>query len=356
MFDEITDKENIYRSYKLATKSKGKFSAEAIKFAENETYNLKELRRSLIDETYCFDGYIKFPVYEPKERIVYAPHFKDKIVQLAINSILKKTYNPTFIFDSYACIDGKGTHKCAKQIQRFLKRAKWEYGDDAYIVKIDIKKFFYSIDREILKQMLPKKIKCKRTLGLIYKIIDSADAIDDKGLPLGNTLSQICANIYLNKADQYCKRKLRIKYMARYADDFILVLPNKEAARETLIKTEEFINEKLKLELNKEKSKIFPLRQGVNVVGYKIHPTHMLLRNDCKKKIKRKAKAIPRLITEKKLSGKTAERMLNGFNGHAKTACSHNFMKDLIKKNDHLEIDSKGHIRMKEGKENEANI
>lgn len=157
LFDKIVDEENIYDAYKQSLKGKGKYKNAAMIFALDETYNLRELRRSLIDETYQFDGYEEFPVFEPKERTINAPFYKDKIVQLAINNVLKEVYNPRFAYDSYACIDGKGTHKCVDRIQYFMRKAKWDYGDDAYIIKMDIKKFFYTIDREVLKKLLQKR-------------------------------------------------------------------------------------------------------------------------------------------------------------------------------------------------------
>lgn len=331
MFARIVAKENIHKAYRKALKGKGKYNPEAIEFARDETLNLRQLRQSLIDETYCFDGYIRFPVFEPKERIVDAPHFKDKVVQLAINNVLKEVYNPTFIYDSYACIDGKGTHKCVDRIQHFIRKARWQYGEEACIIKIDIKKFFYSIDREILKGVLPKKIKCKKTLRLIFKIIDSARVISPKGLPLGNTLSQLCANITMNKADQFIKRKLRVRYCIRYMDDVILIVENKEKARLVLRKAEEYIKHNLHLDLHDKKTKIFPINQGVNAIGFKIHSTHRLMRNDCKKKIKRKVKAMPKLISEGKLTVHKAEQMLNSWMGHASGASSYNFIQKLIK-------------------------
>lgn len=336
MFEKIVAKDNIYKAYRKALKSKGKYNFKAIEFAQDETYNLIQLRQNLIDETYCFDGYIKFPVYEPKKRIVHAPYFKDKIVQLAINDVLKEVYYPTFIYDSYACMDNKGTHKCAARIQDFIRRARWEYGESACIVKIDVKKFFYSIDREVMKSLLLKRIKCEKTLRLICKIIDSADVIDPLGMPLGNTLSQISANIYMNKVDQYCKRKLGIKYMVRYMDDLVLILPNKSEARHVLGLVREFIEGTLNLKLNEDKTKIFPIQQGVNVVGFRIYATHKLLRNDSKKKIKRKVKAMPKLIREGRITEQKAEQMMNSWLGHAKHANSHGFILHLLDKNDFI--------------------
>ncbi|MDY0235054.1 MAG: reverse transcriptase/maturase family protein [Gudongella sp.] len=313
LFIKIIDKENIIKAYKKALKGKGKYNPEAMEFSLNESENINNLIRSLEDETYKFDGYIRFPVFEPKERIVDAPHFKDKIVQLAINNVLKEIYNPTFIFDSYACIDNKGTHKCVDRISHIIRKAQWEYGEDTYIVKLDVRKFFYSIDRDILKMLLAKKIKCEKSLRLVFKIIDSAGLIDSLGLPLGNTLSQICANIYLNELDNYCKRKLSIKYMIRYMDDSIIIARNKDEADRILKYINEFIESELHLKLNENKSKVFPLDQGVNAIGYKIHATHRLLRNNSKKKIKRKIKAMPKLIIDEKINIQKAEQILNSW-------------------------------------------
>lgn len=346
LFDRIIAWENIYKAYKKATKGKGKYQAEALVFAQNETYNLRRLIGCLVDGTYEFDGYINFRVYEPKERIIYAPHFKDKVVQLAINSVLKVLYNKSFIYDSYACIDEKGTHRCAKRIQKFLKKAKWQYGESAYIIKIDIRKFFYTIDRQILKDEFKRKIKCKKTLGLLFKIIDSADEISPLGLPLGNTLSQLGANVYMNKVDQFAKRVLGLKYYARYADDIIIVVESKEKACEVLSAITGFIMQELRLSPNENKTKIYPINQGVNVVGYKIYSTHMLLRNDSKKKVKRKIRAMPKLIVEGRLTVKKAEQMLNSWGGHAEHADSYNFIVSLLERFDFLYLDKKGKLRI----------
>lgn len=345
-FSKIVNEYNLYRAYRKALKGKNKYTKEAIWFSRDETYNLEALRRSLIDGTYQFDGYMRFTVYEPKERIIDAPHFKDKIVQLAINNILKEIYNPCFIYDSYASIDNKGTHKCVDRIQHFIRKAKWQYGEDAYIIKVDIRKFFYSIDRDILKSFLPKKIKCEKTLRLIYHIIDSAEAIDELGLPLGNTLSQICANIYLNKLDQYCKRKLSLKYVVRYMDDVIIVVENKEKAREINSLVSSFVRQELNLVCNEDKTKIFPINQGVNAIGFKIHATHRLLRNDSKKTIKRKAKKIRHLLINGKMTKEKAEQIFNSWIGHAKHGNSRNFIQQLLKRNNYIYMDKKGALRV----------
>lgn len=254
VFKEIVDFDNLYKAYKKALKGKNRYNKDSIEFQQNETENLLELQKSLINKTYKFDKYTKFYIYEPKERLIHAPSFKDKIVQLALNNVLKQYYNKTFIYDSYGSIDNKGTHKCVDKIQHNLRQAKWEYGDTAYIVKFDIKKFFYSIDRNILKEIYKKKIKDKETLELLFKIIDSSEQIDEKGLPLGNTISQLSANVYLNELDQYAKRTLRLKYYVRYMDDVIIVIKDKEYANRVKQKLIDFVKENLNIEANLNKT------------------------------------------------------------------------------------------------------
>jgi len=346
IFDAITCEKNIYNAYKQTQKGKSKYKSEAIRFGKNETHNIKFLRESLINETYEFGRYERFTVYEPKERIIDAPQYIDKIVQIAINNVLKDVYYPSFIYDSYSCIDNKGTHKCVSRIRKFMQMGKRQYREEAFVVKIDIKKFFYSIDRKILKSILTKRIKCKKTLNLLYKIIDSADSISELGLPLGNTFSQMGANIYMNVVDQYAKRSLGIKYYIRYADDIFVIVKNKKEAIETSTSITSFLQERLKLETNKNKSKIFPLGQGINGIGFKIYTTHILLRNDSKKRIKRKIKGMKRLLASNKMTISKAEQMLNSWKGHADFANSYNFTESLMAKSDFVYKDTKGRLRV----------
>lgn len=347
IFKEITDFDNLYAAYLQVSKSKNKYSKEALLFSQNETANLLDLQQQLINGTYSFDDYIEFKVFEPKERVINAPHFKDKIVQIAIDNILKPIFEPTFISHSYACIDNRGTHKAVEKVQRNLKQAKWQL-KEPFIIKFDVSRFFYSIDREILKSILRRKIKCNKTLSLLDVIIDSAARIDKTGIPLGNATSQLFANIYLNELDNYCKRKLKIKFYVRYMDDVVAIIDGKENTKNAMNKMIAYVNAHLNLTASIKKTKIFPLAQGVNVFGYKVYTTHRLLRNDSKKKIKRKIKKMKRLIVEGRLKKEKAEQIFNSWYGHSKHANSFNFIQSLIKKNDYVYLDNKNIIRVKE--------
>lgn len=348
LFDDVVDIKNMEAAYKKSMKGTNKYSKDAIRFSSNETYNIQELRQSLIDGTYEFTAYKRFKVYEPKERIIDAPYHRDKVVQLAIDKILKRIYQPSFIFDTYACLDNKGSHKATERVSEFLGKANWNYGEESYIIKLDISKFFYTVNREILKGLLRKKLKCTRTLDLIDKIIDSAEQIDPLGVPLGNTLSQIFTNIYMNEFDQYCKRVLQIKYYVRYADDVIAIVKNKSEANILLESMKYFLKTVLKLDAHPGKTQIFPLEQGVNAYGFKTYKTHRLLRNDSKKKIKRKAKKMPNLIKRGHLTKEVAELMLNSWHGHAMYGSSHNFIVSLKRRNNFIYQDALGKLKIDE--------
>lgn len=339
LFNQIFSLENMEKAYKQSLKAEGKYKHEALIFQRNETINLERLRNSLFDRSYQFSGYNTFKVYEPKERVINAPHYKDKIVQLAMNNVLKDIFIPTFISDSYACMDKRGTHKAVEKVQKHIRKSYWEYGKAAYISKVDVSKFFYSIDRDILKKLYRKKIKEADVLWIMDTIVDSGGLVSDVGLPLGNTMSQLCANIYLDTLDQYCKRYLGYKYYVRYADDIIIILSNKREAKRATELCKSFLTARLNLVANPKKTQIFPINQGVNAYGFKIYRSHRLLRDDSKKKLKRKIKKMPGLIAQNKMTVDKANQMLGSWSGHAKYADSLNFLQSIVDKRPYIALD-----------------
>ena len=326
LYHQVTDSETLEAAYLNTLRGKLKYQKSCLLFSHNVTANLMELRSRLLDGSFEFHGYYNFRVFEPVERNIWAPKYVDKIVQHALNLVLRDIYEPMFISTSYACIRKRGTHRAVHQITHDLQVAKRNWSDP-YIVKMDIRHFFASIDRDVMKTIIRKRIKCRPTLELINQLIDTAP--DSNGLPLGNLTSQLFANVYMNQLDQYAKRDLHIKHWVRYSDDIVAVVENRDQARQLLSDVERFLDDNLKLKLHPKKSKIFPLSQGVNALGFKIYPTHRLLRDDSKKRIKRKLKKFPRLIREGNLTITKARQILNSWQGHADNGCSANFKKSL---------------------------
>lgn len=311
---------------KKVNKSKNRRTQEAMLFNENLYFNLMQLIEELKTDKYEVSKYSRFTIYEPKEREIWAPAHRDKIVQIALNTLLiKNGIYDRFIPCSYGSIIDKGPLKAKTKLQENIKSAKRNFGDKAYSIKLDVKKFFYSIDREILKTLFRKHISDDKILNLLDKITDSANVVGETGIPLGNTISQLSSNIYLNELDQYLKRTFSLKYYIRYMDDTFIQVENKEKAREILEAAKRFVKEKLNIELNENKSMYFPIKQCVKGLGFKTFSTHCKIRNRSKKRLKKTLKSKDDIF---KLAS------LSSWLGHAKHANSYNY----IKKNNVEEI------------------
>lgn len=337
LYEEIVDFDNLLFSYKQTIKGSRKYRKDAMVFSMYDDLNLVRLWQELKSGRYRVGEYVRFKVYEPKERMVSAPRIRDKIVQFATHNIIKDVYKNVFISDSYACLEGRGTHRAVDQVQRYLRIAEREWGD-AWIVKFDVSKFFYSIDREILKKLLRKKISCPKTLWLLDMIVDSSPE-GEVGIPLGNVTSQDFANIYLNELDQYVKRFLGIRYYIRYMDDSIAVVRTRDEAKALLQQMKWFLRTKLNLRENPKKSQIFPLRQGVNAYGYKIWTTHRLVRDESKRAMKRRIKAMDRKMKVGEIELHDVKQAVNSWLGHARHSNSYNLCKKIFEPYPYIKIE-----------------
>lgn len=337
LFEKAIDYNNLKESYKRTQFGKRKYKKEAILFDMARERNLVKLWRELKNETYIPSDYIEFKVYEPKERIINAPKIRDKIVQFSVHTVLQDVYYSKFINSSYACLEGRGTHRAVNKVQHNIRHCKWKNGG-GWILKMDVAKFFYSINRDILKRIIRKKIKDKKFLMLLDKIIDSSPE-GEKGIPLGNVTSQDFANIYLNEVDQYAKRYLGLKYYVRYMDDIIIVVPTKEEAQDARDKIIKFLDEKLDLKTN-NKTKIFPIEQGVNAYGFKIFTTHKLVRNSTKSAMKRRIKAMDRKIQSGEISEKYVQNCVSSWLGHARHSNSYNLSKKIFNKYKYIQVEN----------------
>lgn len=344
IFEDIINIDNLNWAYKKSLFSTCKYKIQSIDFSFYYPPRLRRLQHDLITGEYKVGKYNKFKIHEPKERDVTAPRYIDKIVQLALVKVLRDIYEKNFISDSYACIRDKGTHKAVGVLNKYLRQGRGNYGEGAYILKIDIQKYFYTINRDILKQIIIKRVYCQKTLDLIFKLLDSTP--DELGLPLGCITSQLFSNVYLNELDQYCKRQLGIKYYIRYMDDITIILPNKPATQECLSKVKAFLTDKLELNINKKKTKSFPLKQGVNTIGFSIHCTHRKVRTDSKRRMLRKLKKFPHLIREGRVSVRKAEQMINSWLGHAKHGNHFRLLTYILEHYNYLYLDKKGAVRI----------
>jgi retron-type reverse transcriptase len=228
-------------------------------FEKHLAKNLDALYAELKHNTYKPQPYYNFIVYEPKLRRIFAPAFRDLVVQHAIYAKIGPIFDASFIDQSFACRVGYGTHKAAHYAQRALQLCS----PNSYTLKLDIRKFFYRIDRSILRTLIERKIKDERLINLMMVF---ADYGEPKGIPIGNLLSQTYALIYLSPLDHFVKRVLKVKYYCRYVDDFILFGLTHKLCLKYKKRIVKFLTS-LKLKLSK--FTIASSKRGVNFVGYR---------------------------------------------------------------------------------------
>ena len=251
--------------------------------------NLYFFHRQLVEKTYRHGEYQAFKINDPKPRDIHKASVRDRIVHHAIYRILYPYFDRKFIFDSYSCRINKGTHRAINRFRDFVRIVSQNNTKTCWILKCDIRKFFASIDHEILKAILKKYISNKNVLWLLAQIIDSFSTIGKNkiGLPLGNLTSQLFVNIYMNEFDQFMKRKLKVKYYIRYADDFVIFSNNRNYLRNIIKEISEFLEIKLKLSLHPNKLYIKTWSTGVDFLGWVNFPNHRILRTSTKRRMMR---------------------------------------------------------------------
>lgn len=269
-FDSLVTKENLYNAY--LTASKGKKQRKATQaFSYNLGYELDLLYRQLKTGTYKPRPVTQFEIWctaGQKTRLISASHFRDCVVQHLLYDNLYTEFDRTFIFDSYGCRRGKGTHKCADRVMHYLRSTD----SDRYYVQLDIRKYYYSINHVILKQAIQRVVKDERIVELLCMFMGQ----NEVGLNVGSLLSQLFGLIYLNYFDHYCKRVLKVKKYARYVDDIVFVDLTREQAEEIAKKTQAFLEANLKLTLSKVK--INKVTQGLNFVGFRTFRNYRIVR------------------------------------------------------------------------------
>jgi retron-type reverse transcriptase len=323
----IANFDSLHAAYLKARRGK-RFETETLHFGANLEQELLDLLNELEISAYRTGNYRTFYIREPKLRQVAALPFRDRVVQHALVAAIEPSCEREFIYDSYACRVGKGTHTGANRLSDFLRRAhrKWQA---TYILKADISQYFPSIDHKILLSILHKRFACPRTLYLIEDIIHSWNGETGRGLPIGNLTSQLFANLYLNELDRFIKQELCWKFYLRYMDDFILLGSNKSEVNQARYMIGIFLDEYLHLRLNHHTA-VFSEAQGIDFLGYRIWRTHRLLRKSSITRMKRKLRAFARNYTDGKIDLEKIQASINSWLGHAKHANTYNLRVKLF--------------------------
>jgi RNA-directed DNA polymerase len=278
IFEQIVSMDNLRLADHKAMKGKHD-QPGVIEHLRHPEEDLLQLHSMLVNKTYRTSEYTRFTIYEPKEREIFRlPYFPDRITHHAIMNVLEPIFTRTFISQTYSCVKGRGIHGAADAVKDALR----DIPGTQYCLKLDIKKFYPSIDHDILKQLLRRKFKDAELIWLLDEIIESTE-----GLPIGNYLSQYFANFYLTYFDHWLKETLAVKYYFRYADDIVILSDNKPHLHSILAAIKQHLNTELKLTV-KDNYQVFPVAaRGIDFVGYVFYHTHIRLRKSIKQNFAR---------------------------------------------------------------------
>jgi hypothetical protein len=309
LYQQICSLENLELADSIARKGKLK-QPGVIEHDRYQDDNLKSLQAALISKTYRTSPYTTFTIYEPKERLIFRlPYFPDRILHHAVMNILEPIFVSCFTADTYSCIKGRGIHAAAKALTAALK----DKAGTVYCLKLDIRKFYPSVDHGILKALLRRKIKDQDLLQLLDEIIDSAE-----GLPIGNYLSQYLANFYLTYFDHWLKEIMQVRYYFRYADDIVILSDSKLYLHQILSGIRIYLEDHLKLSV-KQNYQVFPVdSRGIDFVGYVFRHTHVLLRKSIKQSFVRS------------ISREENKQSIASYTGWAMHCNSRNLLKKLL--------------------------
>lgn len=302
LYSQVSDFENLYLAYRKARRGK-RGRAQPAMFERIQDDELLNLQEELQTFTYQPGPYHSFYIHDPKKRLISAAPFRDRVVHHALCRVIEPIWESRFIYDTYANRIGKGTHRALDRTQSFARHYK-------YFLQCDVKQFFPSIDHAILRSEFSRFIRDENILWLCDQILQSGIGVlseeyemvyfegdnllaanRPRGLPIGNLTSQFWANVYLNDFDRYVKRELKCKAYIRYVDDFLLFSDDKPE----LSRWRKQIIQKLtesRLTLHEECAQIFPVSTGIPFLGFRIYPSHRLLKTRKAIRFRRKLKRL----------------------------------------------------------------
>lgn len=325
LYPLIYDFDSLYHAYRQARKGK-RYRSEVLEFTDRLEEHLIELQNELIWHTYRQSPYREFYVHEPKRRLIMALPFRDRVAQWSIYQALNPILDCRYIRDSYACRSGKGTHAALARLVYWLRGIPG--ASDWYCLKLDVHKYFYRVNHDILIGLYEQILDDSELLWLLEHIIRSNDGglgvVDGcqdyslrspgVGMAVGNLVSQMSANVYLNELDRFAKHGLRLQRYARYMDDVLVLSPSKAELHQARRAMEDFLISHLALRTN-EKTQIRPVSQGIEWVGFRVWPSHTLLRKSTAKRMKRRLKALQRHYAEGRIGFTEANQSVQSYRG-----------------------------------------
>ncbi|MEK7623171.1 MAG: reverse transcriptase/maturase family protein [Patescibacteria group bacterium] len=336
--------ENLFFAWDEFKKGKQQ-KPDVLFFERNLEDNIFLLHEELTTKMYQHQGYRTFHVYDPKFRVINKATVRDRIVHHLVFRFLEPIFQPGFTHQSYSCQSGKGIHLGVDEVSCALRKVSRNDTQTVWALKLDIKKFFASVDHGILFSLLRKKVNEPDMLWLLEQIIESFHSPDipGKGMPIGNLTSQIFANIYLSELDYFAKHTLREKYYFRYADDFLFLHPEREHLENILVIVEDFVEKKLQLTIHPNKIVFRKFNQGIDWVGYVLLPHYRVLRAKTKKRLFKKVLRKVELFNQGVLDDFSLEQTVQSYLGLLGHCSSYRIQQELqneiwIRKENRLSI------------------
>lgn len=338
LFERVCAWENLWRAALKARRGKRQRKNVA-EFEFNRENHLLALREQLLTERYRPGAYWSFPIFEPKQRLISAAPYRDRVVHHAVCRVVEPIWERSFIADSYACRLGKGSLAAMQTARKFCRQFR-------YVLKCDIQKFFPSIDHHILLNLIQRKIKDERLLRLLQVIIErpfpgQADCTrfpgDDLftpierrcGLPIGNQTSQFFGNMMLNPLDHFIKQDLRFPGYVRYADDFLICSDDKARLHRVRDEIKDFLLH-FRLRIHPQKSVVIPVRCGVPFLGYRLFPNRTLLASKHLKQLRNRLRKFEARSADGQLTAEEILMSLQSWWGYAMHADSRKIVHDIL--------------------------
>lgn len=272
--------ENLFAAWKEFRNGKRK-KADVREFELRLEDNAFDLHYALKSGSYQHGGYESFYVNDPKRRHIHKASVRDRLLHHAVVRVLTPIFERKFIFDSWSCRKGKGTHRAVERFQKLAWRISRNNTKTVWVLKLDIRKCFASVSHEILLKILARTIRDAKALDLCEKIIKSFS----NGLPLGNLTSQLFVNIYLNELDQFVKHELKARAYLRYSDDFSLLDLDRNILSRRLEAIRNFLENELRFRLHTDKIMLEPYHRGIDFLGFICFPHFCILRTKTKQRM-----------------------------------------------------------------------
>ncbi len=338
LFDQVVSLENLFAAARDALRGKRLRQPGAAFFAdlEKEVFALHE---ELADGSYQPGSYHYFTIHEPKQRVVAAAPFRDRVVHHAIVRVIQPLFESRFIEDSFACLPGKGTHAAMRRAAQFSQRYD-------YALKCDVQKYFPSIDHRLLLNLLARVIGDRRLMELMAGIIAShedgrrqewppgGDLLDvqihRRGLPIGNLTSQFFANVYLNDLDHFVKHDLRVKGYVRYVDDFILFGPSRTELRQQGAAVKQKLAE-LRLQMHPDKYRLRPTSCGVDFAGFVVFSNgRVRVRATTARRFRRRYVAMREAVRHRDIAAKDVTTSVRAWVAHVSHAQTYGLRRAVL--------------------------